>query len=420
VRRVFISYSHDGPEHAARVVEFAQGLREAGFEAWIDSFEPGVEDWAQWILEQIERADVVLCVCTATYLERWKGEDAGSFGVTWEGRTLRRRLYFRGRPPIRAITFGEGREVIPEELQSGSWYELPKRYEALLHDLRGEPQVVPVPVQDVGAGEPQVVPAAQVYPTRQPDYPDRAAIRALEAANRRLWLLWLVSLPFSAAGLVGIAAAALVGLGWAGWMYDSAVPVTVPRVEASPVLLVRVEEARLSAVLAGLGAARAVYVHAPAGPWWEELQARLPARLAPEGGPGLRGEWAGEEEVVRIRAGWGWRVVPLASAWPCQIDGELWAGAWAGAMARGEAADPGWCERRLPRGRLAVVGEPVVADLRGGGEVVGDGKVVVVEVWRGGEVGALHPVVDLHSGERRELSGAELVAWSAVGWAGTF
>lgn len=400
MRRVFISYSHDSEEHAARVVELAQWLRERGVEAWIDAFEAGVEDWARWMQDQIERADVVVCVCTATYLRRWKEEDAGSFGVTWEARTLRTRLYYRRPPPIRPVTFGEGREVIPEELQRGSRYELPNRRDALLRDLLGEAQVTPRPV-------------ARVFDTRLPDHPDLVAIRALEAANRRLWLMWLVSLPFSATGLAAIGVAGLLAAGWAGWMVRTAVPVEVPVGQrVGEVVLVRVDEAHLSELLAGLGGARAVYVHANPGAWSDGLAVRT------MGEQRLQGEWDGEEEVVRIRAGWGWRWAPLASAWPCQIGGEVWAGAWLGAAARGEAGDLGWCEERLPRGRLGVVWDeaPLQVDRRGGGPFDGQGKVVVVEVWRGAQV-ATRPVLDVRSGEVRHLSEAAVVAWSAVGWA---
>ena len=44
--RVFISYSHDSPEHKTRVLEFAQALRRDGIDVELDQFHTEeIVDW---------------------------------------------------------------------------------------------------------------------------------------------------------------------------------------------------------------------------------------------------------------------------------------------------------------------------------------------------------------------------------------
>lgn len=69
--RVFISYSHDSPEHAERVLALARQLRGDGIDARFDRFvadspQGPPEGWPHWCAEQILAADVTLLVCTAT------------------------------------------------------------------------------------------------------------------------------------------------------------------------------------------------------------------------------------------------------------------------------------------------------------------------------------------------------------------
>lgn len=95
--RVFISYSHDSPEHADRVLRLADRLRGDGVDAWIDQYEENPsKGWPFWMERQIEKADQVLMVCTETYRRRFDGEEAkGGLGVRWEGAILRGEKYRR-------------------------------------------------------------------------------------------------------------------------------------------------------------------------------------------------------------------------------------------------------------------------------------------------------------------------------------
>src|SRR5271165_2929879 len=74
--RVFISYSHDTPEHLDRVWELSERLRADGIDCRIDQHEESPrEGWPRWCLDQIEESQFVLVACTATYLRRYRGKE---------------------------------------------------------------------------------------------------------------------------------------------------------------------------------------------------------------------------------------------------------------------------------------------------------------------------------------------------------
>lgn len=91
--RVFLSYSHDSPQHSERVLNFARALREHGIDVELDQFHSDeIVDWPHWCNEQISRehSDFVVCVCTAEYKRRIDGQvppEKGR-GVYWEGSLL--------------------------------------------------------------------------------------------------------------------------------------------------------------------------------------------------------------------------------------------------------------------------------------------------------------------------------------------
>jgi hypothetical protein len=71
--KVFISYSHDSPEHSAWVLELANALRGHGVDAELDQYHVRPEHgWPHWCEEQLreENAEFVLLVYTETYRER--------------------------------------------------------------------------------------------------------------------------------------------------------------------------------------------------------------------------------------------------------------------------------------------------------------------------------------------------------------
>src|SRR5271154_5174436 len=104
--KVFISYSHDSPEHEAHVLAFAVRLSQWGINAIIDKFCPAPpEGWPMWMEREIQTADFILLVCTETYLKRVEGrEEPGKVrGVLWEAMLIYNLLYKSDSPVQRFI-----------------------------------------------------------------------------------------------------------------------------------------------------------------------------------------------------------------------------------------------------------------------------------------------------------------------------
>jgi tetratricopeptide (TPR) repeat protein len=128
--KVFISYSHDSPEHCDRVLDLAQQLRRDGVDAWVDQFEqsPG-QGWPLWCVRQILDARYVLLICTEAYRKRFLGlEEFGKGrGVKWEAKVIQNILYYEeintGFIPI--IFHDLDSSFIPETVREASWYLIP-------------------------------------------------------------------------------------------------------------------------------------------------------------------------------------------------------------------------------------------------------------------------------------------------------
>jgi hypothetical protein len=107
--RVFVSYSHDSAEHAERVLALADRLRRDGLDAWIDQYDPEPEDgWPRWMVDEIDKADRVLAICTQTYRRRFEGKETkGGQGVDWEGAILTDELYRRRRRFVVPVVFDQ-------------------------------------------------------------------------------------------------------------------------------------------------------------------------------------------------------------------------------------------------------------------------------------------------------------------------
>jgi len=74
VKKVFISCSHDSPEHRKRVLDLSQRLRADGVDSWIDQYDPyPAEGWPRWMQRQIDEAEAVLLICTPPIEEGSRG-----------------------------------------------------------------------------------------------------------------------------------------------------------------------------------------------------------------------------------------------------------------------------------------------------------------------------------------------------------
>jgi hypothetical protein len=149
---VFLSYSHDSALHAARVLELAQRLRAEGIDCWIDQFEQGpAEGFPRWMTQQINRADVVLIVCTPTYRRRFDGLEAQGegLGVTFEGYLILQELYdasMRQRKFIPIVLPQSTREDIPQALRGTESFDIPGSYDLLVEQIFGVGDVAPHPL----------------------------------------------------------------------------------------------------------------------------------------------------------------------------------------------------------------------------------------------------------------------------------
>ncbi len=144
--RVLISYAHESDAHEARVLDLAQSLRRRGVDAWIDRFEGVVpEGWPGWMRRQVEKADVVLLVCTPTYVERFEEPVGESRGVTWEGFLVRQLLYEAGghNHKVRCGWFEP--TPLPRDLAQHKGFPLGD-LDAVVRALRGQAEVDPAPL----------------------------------------------------------------------------------------------------------------------------------------------------------------------------------------------------------------------------------------------------------------------------------
>ncbi|MDO8491023.1 MAG: TIR domain-containing protein, partial [Dehalococcoidia bacterium] len=146
---VFISYSHDSPEHADRVLDLSNRLRADGIDCILDQYESSPpEGWPRWMDKHIRRADFVLMICTETYFRRVIGEEkpGTGLGVKWEGNLIYQHIYNADTKNTRFIPvlFTEGRkEHIPTPLQGATRYSIdtPVGYEDLYRRITNQPSI---------------------------------------------------------------------------------------------------------------------------------------------------------------------------------------------------------------------------------------------------------------------------------------
>ena len=155
VPKVFITYSHDSPEHEENVLQLAKTLRKHGVDATLDRYETRPsEGWPLWCQKQLEptASDYVLVICTATYLNRLEKrvpsyEGKGSY---WEGSLILQCIYDekQNRRFIPVLLPGSNEQDIPFPLRAYTRYPLDNYslespgYQALYRELTGQPEVI--------------------------------------------------------------------------------------------------------------------------------------------------------------------------------------------------------------------------------------------------------------------------------------
>lgn len=144
---VFISYSHDSPDHKDRILDLSNRLRTEGVDCRIDQYEQSPEEgWPRWCERQVERSSFVLVACTETYLRRYKGDEVTrkGLGASWEGHIITQELYNAQGRNIKfiPIVFHEvDLQFIPLVLQGATSYRLSEDYGLLYRRLTSQPLI---------------------------------------------------------------------------------------------------------------------------------------------------------------------------------------------------------------------------------------------------------------------------------------
>lgn len=160
--KTFISYSHDSEQHSQRVLAFANQLRAQGVDAEIDQYETRPpQGWPRWCEEQLrpENSELVLVICTETYLNRVEGKvpaDEGR-GVFWEGSIIYSYLYEeKNTARFLPVIFDRKDDTyIPRPLKGATRYLLTafdlsdSGYEALYRELTHQPAIEKPPLGSV-------------------------------------------------------------------------------------------------------------------------------------------------------------------------------------------------------------------------------------------------------------------------------
>src|SRR5690349_7405660 len=152
--KVFISYSHDSPDHDRRVLALADRLNADGIDCMLDQYiDSPREGWPRWMDGQMREADFVLVICTATYNRRAMGkeEPGKGLGLRWESTLAYQYLYNAGTSNERFLPVlleGASLADIPMPLQGATHYLLPRDYDLLYGRLTRQH---PTPKPPVGS-----------------------------------------------------------------------------------------------------------------------------------------------------------------------------------------------------------------------------------------------------------------------------
>jgi tetratricopeptide (TPR) repeat protein len=147
--KVFISYSHDSPEHEDRVLDLAERLVEKdGIDVSLDRFvNPPPASWPKWMNAEMKAADFILVVCSATYLAKVesKVKPGEGKGVKWESLLSYQQIYDNDSDSSRFLPVllkGGKYEHIPDPMRGGSHYrpEEDAEYEKLIRHITNQPE----------------------------------------------------------------------------------------------------------------------------------------------------------------------------------------------------------------------------------------------------------------------------------------
>ena len=150
--KIFISYSHDSPEHRKSVLNLSDRLRTQNIDAYVDQYteHKPPKSWPVWMQHRIEEADYVLIVCTDTYKRRFESKERKGVGkgAKWEGAIITLEMYHEERDSddeesrfIPIVLSSTDNACIPRILGGTTCYDLslPDGFPAVLKRLKGIP-----------------------------------------------------------------------------------------------------------------------------------------------------------------------------------------------------------------------------------------------------------------------------------------
>lgn len=125
VPRVFVSYSHDSPEHKAWVKELSSKLRrEGGVRTRLDDWHLRVgEEMGRFMIEEMEAADFVLIVSTPEYVRK-ANEGVGGSGFEGSIATAALAKNVNTLKFIPIVTSSDGVAEIPNFVAGRKWIDL--------------------------------------------------------------------------------------------------------------------------------------------------------------------------------------------------------------------------------------------------------------------------------------------------------
>jgi SEFIR domain/ATPase domain predominantly from Archaea len=150
--KVFISYSHESPEHKQTVLGLADLLRNEGVDCNIDQYEEfPTKGWLHWMEKQINKSDFVLVICTEMYCRRFENQEEMVLGqgVAWEGAIISQQIYDdkgENKKFLPVIVEEKHKDFVPIILKRFTIYCLPKDYDQLYGYLTGQKSISPPPL----------------------------------------------------------------------------------------------------------------------------------------------------------------------------------------------------------------------------------------------------------------------------------
>jgi len=149
---VFISYSHDSPEHIRAVLDLSNRLRADGVDAALDQYETSPpEGWPRWMDKKIRESKYVVLVCTETYYKRVMNQEKEGVGhgVLWESNLVYQQLYDAGSVNTKfvpVILRSADKRFVPDPLRGSTIHSLntPDGYDKVYAQLT-DTALVPKP-----------------------------------------------------------------------------------------------------------------------------------------------------------------------------------------------------------------------------------------------------------------------------------